>query len=244
MAKILLVQGDRDFACSLGKSLSRERHRVDVASDAAEATIFLKTYEYDLIILDWLPAVLSGPEICRNFRNSGGKAAVLMLSCKANVDDKEIGLDSGADDYMCKPCDPRELSARIRALLRRPAQFAVDLIKIGDLSLDRNLFQVSKGGVKLKLMPMEFALLEFLARHPGRVFNKEALLDLVWPPQAEASLEAVRTCMKTLRKKIGDRSGRPLIRNIHGVGYVLEPPLLPEDPSFEHRDCDSSKNAA
>jgi len=224
MAKLLIVEDDPDFASRLQQWLTHERHTVEVTGNGADAMSFLKTYEYDLIILDWILPEMSGVEICRKFRNLGGKTPVLMLTRKGDIADKEEGLDSGADDYLPKPFHPRELSARVRALLRRQPQLTTDVLMAGNLVLDRTTFSVIKGGEHVKLMPLEFSLLEFLLRHPGQVFSKEALLERVWPPQSDASAEAVRTCMKSLRKKIDDSSEATLIRNVHGVGYVLDLP--------------------
>jgi len=145
-----------------------------------------------------------------------------MLTGKTDIADKETGLDAGADYYLTKPFHPKELTACLRALGRRPAQRVGEELKVGDLTLDLNKFQLHKNGVEIRLLQLEFALLEFFMRNPGRVFGADVLLERVWPVNSEASPEAVRTCIKTLRRKI-DVDGEPsLIKTVHGVGYKLE----------------------
>jgi len=229
MAKILIVEDDSDLASRLSQWLVHERHSVEVTASGQDALNFLKTYTFDLIILDWILPEVSGVEICKNFRASGGKSPVLMLTRKGDVVDKETGLDAGADDYLSKPFHPRELSARVKALLRRQPQYSPEMLIAGEITLNRTSHVVTSGGEQVKLLPLEFSLLEFLLRHPKQVFSKDALLERVWPAQSEASLEAVRTCIKSLRKKIDSRTAHPLIRNIHGVGYMLDPPDEPQN---------------
>src|SRR5579862_8845637 len=138
MAKILLVEDDLDLISRITKWLSLERHSVEAASNGQEALDLLRDVKYDLIILDWHLPGLSGIEVCKYYRSAGGKAPVLMLTGKTDIADKEAGLDAGADDYLTKPFNPRELSARLRALARRPAETLDDKLTAGDLVLHIN----------------------------------------------------------------------------------------------------------
>lgn len=220
MAKILIVEDDEESRRVLYSFLIFDNHRVESLSDGLEASEHLKAFGYDLVILDWDLPGTSGFEICRNFRLNGGKAPILMLTGKSSLDDKEAALDSGADDYLTKPFELRELGARVRALLRRPGVIARKEQDIGGLVLDPGRMRVTKDGQHFTLLPKEFQLLEFLMRHPNQVFTNEAILNNVWPSDADASPEAIRSTIKRLRKKI-DPDGN-LIRTMHGVGYIFQ----------------------
>lgn len=220
MAKVLLVEDDADLANTVRTTLLFEHHQVELIESGSDADIQLKTFDYDLIILDWGLPGKTGIEICRDFRSAGKKTPILLLTGKDSIADKEIGLDAGADDYLTKPFDMRELSARVRALLRRAAQVTENVLVAGDIALDTIKYRVSKLNNPVDLQPKEFQLLEFFMRHPNQVFSAEALLARVWPSDSEATTEALRTTLKRLRRKV-DPDGT-LIRTVHGVGYVLE----------------------
>ena len=222
MSKILLVEDDQDLVSRITKWLALERYSVEAVGNGQDALELLRNNRYDFIILDWHVPGLTGLEVCRYFRTSGGNTPVLMLTGKTDIADKEAGLDAGADDYLTKPFHPRELCARLRALGRRPVQVLDDELRVGDLTLDMHKFQLRRNGVDIDLLPLEFALIQFLMRNPGRVFEANVLLERVWPVNSEASPEAVRTCIKTLRKKIDMEGMQPVIKTVHGVGYKLE----------------------
>src|SRR6516225_3101273 len=235
MSKVLLVEDDLDLVSRITKWLTLERYSVEAVANGREALELLRDVKYDFIILDWHLPELSGIDVCKYFRSSGGNTPILILTGKSDIADKETGLDAGADDYLTKPFHPRELSARLRALARRPKECLDDHLRAGDLVLQIHKYRLTKNGVEIDLLPLEFSLLEFFMRHPGRVFGADALLERVWPVNSEASPEAVRTCIKTLRKKI-DTEGEPsLIKTVHGVGYKLEVPSKSPVKSFaEH----------
>jgi DNA-binding response OmpR family regulator len=221
MAKILVVEDDKTVAEQLRTLLTFEHHNVEAVHDGSDAASNLKAYHYDVIILDWELPGKSGVDVLKEFRARGGKTPILMLTGKGSTDEKEHGLDAGADDYLTKPFAMKEVAARVRALLRRPAPVAADnILRTGDLSLDASRYQVEKNGCRVSMLPKEFALLEFLMRHPNSVFSSEALLNRVWPADSEATEEALRSTMKRLRKKV-DPDGA-LIKTVHGVGYLLE----------------------
>jgi DNA-binding response OmpR family regulator len=219
MAKILLVEDDLDLRGRVEKWLAAERHSVETCDNGRDAMDLLYSQKYDLIILDWVLPELHGVEVCRLYRGKGGETPVLMLTGRGSVTEKEMGLDAGADDYLLKPFDPRELSARIRALLRRPRELLSEELEIGDMVIDTKKCKVTKNGAEVALLPLEFSLLAFFAKHPGVVFSAETLLARVWPVNSDASTEAVRTCIKTLRRKIDDAGKSSSIRTVYGVGY-------------------------
>jgi len=219
MATVLLVEDD-DYLASLVKELLVSAHHVvDHLANGTQAAEQLRIFPYDLIILDIELPGKTGIEILRNFREHGGVTPVLMLTNRSSVVDKETGLDAGADDYLGKPFDMRELNARVRALLRRPPNLLTSILTAGNLVLDPNTLSLTKSGEPIRLLPQEFKLLEFLMRHPNQVFTMKALLNHVWPSDSDSTEEALRSTTKRLRKKI-DPAGE-VIATVHGVGYVL-----------------------
>ncbi len=224
MAKILVVEDDEDVALSISDALAVEHHTVECVHDGKEGLDRLKFYKYDLAILDWNLPNLSGVDICSQFRERGGNIPILMLTGKNQTVDKISGLNSGADDYLTKPFDVHELGARVRALLRRPAAVTGNTLAAGDFQLDTQTFRVTRKGEEIKLLPKEFAVLEFLIRHKNQVFGVDSLLDRVWHSESDASPDAVRQCIARLRKKI-DVDGEPsLITTVVGVGYKVDAP--------------------
>lgn len=222
MAKILLLDDDKALCDVVQDWLEDKKHIVEVAHDGLEGMDLLEFSNYDLVILDINMPGMNGIEICRKMRAAGIQSMVLMLTGKDTIVDKEIGFGVGADDYLTKPFNIKELMARAQALLRRSSPLIDKTLKAGDISLDLATFTVWRDGQKIALSKIEFALLEFFMRHPKQVFSQEALLASVWPSDSEISTETVRTTLKRLRAKI-DLEGKPsLIQNIHGVGYVLE----------------------
>ncbi|HEY9754909.1 MAG TPA: response regulator transcription factor [Oculatellaceae cyanobacterium] len=221
MAKILLVEDDLDLAQMVVEWLTFEHHSVELIGDGREGLERLRLCQYDVIVLDWGLPQLSGPEICKGYRAEGGSTPIIMLTGKGSVSEKETGLDAGADDYLTKPFHMKELSARIRALLRRVSNTTSNVLVVGDLTVDPAKYKVTKSGVEIQLLPREFALLEFLMRHPDEVFSGDALLQRVWHSESEATSEAIRTCVKRLRQKIDKDDDSSIIQTIPRVGYKL-----------------------
>jgi DNA-binding response OmpR family regulator len=223
MAKILIVEDEIDLSEPVRAYLTHEHHLVEVVADGREAMERLRFYKYDLIILDWMLPGVQGVDVCKTFRASGGTTPILMLTSRKQTQDKITGLDAGADDYITKPFDVAEISARVRALLRRPQQVTTNVLAARNVTLDPTTFKVTRDGADVQLLPKEFALLEFFMRYPGQVFSAEALLDRVWSSESEASPETIRTYIKRLRQKL-DTPGQPsMLVTVHGVGYKLEP---------------------
>jgi len=221
VAKILVVEDDRLLSRLVRDYLASEHHNVEVADTGSTGMEMLECFRYDAIILDWELPGMTGIEILKRFRAKGGKTPVLMLTQRGSINEKETGFDSGTDDYLTKPFEMRELSARVRALLRRPAVFTGRVLAVRDIALDPGSHKVTRNGQEVDLLPKEFALLEFLLRHPGEVFSAEALLDRVWSSESESTEEAVSTCVRRLRKKVDDEGKPSLIQTVHGVGYRL-----------------------
>lgn len=224
MTKLLLVEDDLELQDLIEDWLTRmDGHVVESVTDGAQALECLKFYKYDIVVLDWGLPSLNGVEVCRQFRLSGGTTPILMLTARREVDEKLTGLDSGADDYLTKPFDLKELSGRVRALLRRSGtRYAESAHTSGDLVVDPARLQATKAGVDLKLSKQEFALLEFLMRHKGEIFTPEALLDRVWKSSSDSTPAAIRTMIKNLRKKIDSDGHSSMITNVRGAGYRFD----------------------
>lgn len=221
MSKILLVDDDLSLVSILKEVLARD-HAVEVITNGPDAQDRLRFYTYDAIVLDWNLPGLSGPEILKEYRDHGGQTPVLMLTAKSEINDKEQGFNSGADDYLTKPFAVREFLARLQALLRRPAQIIYKPIGLGKLTLDAGQRNCSIDGVQIDLTAREFNLLELLLRSPGTHFTFEQLLLKVWPNESDATEQAVRSCIKRLRKKLEDCSCGVTIASSYGVGYCAK----------------------
>lgn len=223
MPKILVIEDDAGLNRMIREWLTFERNDVDYAENGRDGLEKLQCYEYDCVILDWELPEMNGLEVLQKFRSQGKPTPVLMLTGKSTIVDKEQGLDSGADDYLTKPFHMKELSARLRALMRRVAVNVSNIVEAKGIRLDSASFRVKRGEEDIQLMPKEFALLEFLMRHADQVFSAETLLNRVWSSDSEATIDAITTCIKRIRKKI-DREGEvSVIKTVHGVGYKFDP---------------------
>lgn len=221
MAKILLLEDDPDVALVVSESLSIDRHEVTHCATGSQALLVLSEFEFDVLILDWVLPDISGMEILGRFRARGGVTPALFLTSKDSIDEKVTGFDRGADDYLTKPFHPKELCARVRALLRRFAGHATDTLKVGTIELDPIAYRVQCEGREVNLAPREFALLEFLMRHPNQAFSADDLLTRVWSSDSDAGPETVRTCVKRLRQKLGIDCKDSILQTLPRVGYKL-----------------------
>lgn len=222
MAKILLVEDDEMLGQIITEALKVEGYVVDWETDGDMGSQMLKSYKYDLVILDWELPTMCGPEICREFRDRGGKAPILFLTHRQNISDKDIGFSSGGDDYLTKPFHIKELQMRIRALLRRPKDLFEDEHEVGPMRLNAANHKFYISGEEVSLSKIEFALMDFFMRNVGVVFSSEAILDRVWPAESTRSPDTLRTCIQRLRKKISIPGKDSVIVTVHGVGYKFE----------------------
>lgn len=222
MARVLVVEDDPQIANVVKDWLIAENHSVDLVMDGEEASYYLRVAKYDVIVLDWDLPKLSGVEVCKSYRAGGGKTPVIMLTGKRDVSDRITGLDAGCDDYLAKPFDVGELSARIRALLRRPAEAVDNNLRVGRLMMETDKKRVFLDGKEVFLLPKELQVLEFFMRHPGQVFNAEAIVSRVWPADTEATPDVVKVHISRLRKRLDTAGSESLFRTVHGLGYRLE----------------------
>ncbi len=224
MAKVLIVDDDVELCGLISDWLHTQYHDVESVHDGIEAADLLKVAGFDVIVLDWDLPGRQGPEVLHEFRDRGGTTPVIMLTAKNTIDEKERGFNLGADDYLTKPFSVKELSVRIKALLRRPPDKFSDILTSGRISLDPNKHVIKKEGVAVHLQPKDFALLEFLMRYPNRTFSADVLLARVWSSQSEASPDALRTAIKRIRKALDDQETseeESIIRTVPRVGYTI-----------------------
>ncbi len=222
MAKLLVIEDDETLLGSVKQWLQGERHTVDAVTCVRDGLDRVMHYQFDMLILDWELPDGSGLDILTSYRGKGGQAPVLMLTGKSNVNDKRLGLDSGADDYLTKPFDLIELGARVRALLRRGQSELKSVLSVGPVTLDPARGTVKRGETTLHLPPKEFAVLELLMKHPGEYFTVESISARVWSDEADISPESIRTYINRLRNRINDPAGEPLIKTQWKRGYSFE----------------------
>ncbi|HLE49481.1 MAG TPA: response regulator transcription factor [Patescibacteria group bacterium] len=222
--RILVIEDEHRIANSIKKGLTQESFAVDVSYDGEEGYDLASTEEYDVIILDLMLPKMDGVAICKSLRKEGVHTSILMLTAKSSVDDKVVGLNAGADDYLPKPFAFSELLARIRALSRRPLQTLNNVLKVGDLVMNTNELLVERAGKKIDLSKKEYALLEYLLRNKGKVLTKEQIMNHVWDYDSDILPNTVEVYVKYLRNKIEkpfSKSGL-LIKTIRGFGYKIE----------------------
>jgi two-component system, OmpR family, phosphate regulon response regulator PhoB len=221
---ILVVEDEDALATLLEYNLSKEGFRVAMAPDGEEALLKVDEEAPDLVILDWMLPKVSGIEVCRRLRQ-GAKTRnlpIIMLTARGEESDRIRGLDTGADDYVVKPFAMSELTARVRAVLRRIRPgLTEDVARYGDIVMDRVAHRVRRGGKEIHLGPTEFRLLDHFMRHPGRVFSREQLLDAVWGSEIYVEARTVDVHIGRLRKALGEDGGDP-IRTVRSAGYSLD----------------------
>lgn len=222
--KILVVEDEHRIAQYIKKGLELKSHIVDVVYDGEQGFDLAINEQYDIIILDRMLPKLDGITFCRQLRQEPIHTPILMLTARTQVEDRVEGLNSGADDYLGKPFAFTELIARVNALCRRPKTKVIEILTVDNLSLNTNTLEVSRSGKQITLSRKEYALLEFLLRHPGQIFNPEQLTEQVWNYESEVLPNTAQVFIGYLRNKI-DRNfpkEKPLIKTMRGFGYKIE----------------------
>ena len=222
---ILVVEDEDALATLLQYNLEKEGYDVTVAGDGEEALILVDERLPDLVVLDWMLPTVSGIEVCRRLRQrpETRNLPIIMLTARSEESDRIRGLDTGADDYVVKPFSMTELTARIRAVLRRIRPgLAEDRIRHGDIVIDRVAHRVRRGGREVHLGPTEFRLLDYLMRHPGRVLSREQLLDAVWGSDVYVEARTVDVHIGRLRKALNLPQTEDPIRTVRAAGYALD----------------------
>lgn len=219
--RILVVEDETKMAGLLRRGLAEEGYAVDVEANGANALWAATENPYDAIVLDVMLPDLDGFEVCRQLRDRGRWAPILMLTARDGVDDRIRGLDVGADDYLVKPFSFAELFARLRALLRRGAGERPSVLVSGDLTLDPAARRVRRGDADIELTAKEFALLEYFLRHPGVVLSRTRLIEHVWDFAFAGDSNVVDVYVRYLREKVDRPFGRDSIQTVRGSGYRL-----------------------
>ncbi len=220
--KILVVEDEEKMRRAIRKGLEHEGYAVDVAGDAEDALSYGTEYDYDAIVLDVMLPGADGFEVCRGLRARERWAPILMLTARDAIDDKIRGLDAGADDYLPKPFDFGELTARLRALIRRGPVERPAVLEVADLTLDPAAHAVKAGAEEVDLSSREFALLEFLMHHAGEAVTRTQLLEHVWDVNYGGLSNVVDVYVGYVRRKLSATGAHVRIRTIRGVGYALE----------------------
>jgi DNA-binding response OmpR family regulator len=221
---ILVVEDEKRLAYLLRRVLLEERHTIDLAHEGHTGLNLAESGTYDIVILDVMLPGLDGLEVCRQMRADGIMSPVLMLTARGAVEDRVVGLNVGADDYLTKPFAMEELLARINALLRRRDRSfeAAPQLRVDDLTLDLVRHEAQRAGRIIELTAKEFALLEYLMRHPGQVLTRTQIIDAVWRYDLEALSNVVDIYIHYLREKIDHGFSRSLIKTVRGMGYKID----------------------
>lgn len=219
--RLLLVEDEKKVADFVARGLRAERFAVDVAQDGDTGWRMAASLDYDLIILDLMLPGLPGTELLQRVRRNGRSAAVLVLTARDATQDKVENFEAGADDYLTKPFAFAELLVRVKALLRRPLPARSHVLRVADLEIDRLTQQVRRAGRRVDLTAKEYALLEYLAAHSGRVLSRTMIVEHVWDESFEGLTNIVDVYVRHLREKVDEPYDRKLIRTVRGVGYCL-----------------------
>ncbi|OGG30023.1 DNA-binding response regulator [Candidatus Gottesmanbacteria bacterium RIFCSPLOWO2_01_FULL_49_10] len=222
--RLLVVEDEQRIANAIKKGLVQEAFAVDVAYDGEEGYDLASSESYDAIILDRLLPGMDGVTVCQKLREHNNHTLILILTAKGQLNDRVEGLNAGADDYLVKPFAFEELLARVRALTRRPKKSLDVILKAGDLSLDSLRFEVKRGQKDIKLSAKEFALLEYLMRHPRQIFTKDQIIEHVWSYDSDVLPNTVEVYIGYLRNKIDEPFPHlaKLIHTVRGFGYKIE----------------------
>lgn len=220
--KLLVVEDDKTVGQYVKRGLEEQQYIADWVTDGDEALRLVSTAPYDLLILDLRLPGMTGLEVLRNLRDRGLTLPVLVLTAQDSVEFKVDALRAGADDYVTKPFSFEELLARVEALSRRPKQLAARAVRVADLELDLESREVRRGGTPIELTPKEYAVLEYLMRHTGRVMSRTLITEYAWDYHFDPGTNIVDVVINRLRKKVDAGFPRKLVHTVRGVGYVVK----------------------
>ena len=220
--RILVAEDQKDMNRLISRRLAAENYSVDSCYNGQEALEYLEFAEYDAVILDIMMPVMNGLEVLKKLRKQGNHIPVLLLTARDSVQDRVVGLDAGADDYLIKPFAFEELLARIRVMLRKPAAVKNPEIRVGDLKVCLDTQQVFRGEREIRLSGKEFSLLRYMAMNAGIVLSREKLEQHIWNYDFSGGSNVIDVYIRYLRKKIDDGYERKLIHTVRGAGYVLK----------------------
>lgn len=222
MMRILVAEDEVELARGLKFLLEKHKFSVDIVHNGEDALDYFHTAEYDTVVLDIMMPRLNGLEVLRSIRGEGSGVPVMMLTAKAEIEDRVEGLEAGADDYLPKPFSTREFIARVRALVRRNENYVNPVLSFGNVRLDCSRYEMSRDTVSVRLNNKEYQLMELFFRHPHLVFSTERIMDRIWGQDSETGVDAVWTYIGFLRRKLKQLGGNIEIRTVRGAGYSLE----------------------
>ena len=219
--RVLVVEDESRVASLIRQGLEEEAYAVDVVTDGQQALEWLRVIDYDLAILDLMLPSVDGLQVCREYRASGGRVPILMLTARNSMAARVVGLDSGADDYLGKPFGMPELLARLRALTRREGPSKTAELRVQDLTLDTATKYARRTGRRIELTATEYALLDYLMRHEGQILSRDQIIDHVWNADFESGSKLIEVYIHYLRRKIDTAQVDKLIHTIRGLGYRI-----------------------
>lgn len=221
MAKLLLVEDDLSLATNVKRWLEFESYLVEHTGSGADGLNLMKAFSYDVVILDVNLPHMNGFDVCQEYRSTGGQSAILMLTTKAGIEDKEQGFGAGADDYLAKPFNLKELSLRVKGLLKRARTIKDEVLRCRGVVMNPTARTVEVDGVQVDLPNLEFSILELLLRNKGKVLSTDAIIERTSKSDSERTIDSLRTALKKLRRRIDKDADNSMISNIHGVGYKI-----------------------
>ena len=220
--RLLLVEDERELSNALVAILTRNNYSVDAVYDGEDALYYLETENYDAVILDIMIPKIDGIEVLKTIRKEGNKIPVIMLTAKSEIDDRVVGLDSGADDYLTKPFASKELLARLRALTRRGEQLTENIVTVGNISLNRTTFELFSDSGNFRLANKEYQLIEMLMVNQNQLIPTEKVMERIWGYDSEAEINVVWVHISFLRKKLQQLNANIQIKANRNMGYSLE----------------------
>lgn len=220
--RLLLAEDEKALSRALTTILKHNHYSVDAVCNGQDALDYLETGIYDGVILDIMMPKVDGITVLKTIRAAGNRVPVLMLTAKSEIDDRVLGLDCGADDYLTKPFAAKELLARIRVMTRRQTEAVDAVLAFGDIRLNRATFELSSGETSLRLANKEFQMMELLLEHPGQVISTERFMEKIWGYDSDAELNVVWVYISYLRKKLNKLNAGVQIKVVRNTGYLLE----------------------